>query len=66
MIQKFVNVDWEIVTAAGVTVRTFDEEEMATEWLRERRESLPGAYVERVETVITRSRAYKPRLRVVA
>lgn len=66
MTEQFVNIDWEVVTAVGKTVRTFDDEDAARDWLRDRRGELPGAYVERVETVVTRTRVYSPRLRVVA
>ena len=70
MIEQASKIDWELVTAAGVTARTFQSEDHARDYLRARNaefgHELPGAYVVRVETVTTRSRAYTPRLRAVA
>ena len=59
-------ISYEIVTAAGVTVRTFDSPDAARDWLFERRAELPGACVERVETQVKRTRVYAPRLRMAA
>lgn len=60
------HVNWEIVTAAGVTIRTFDQEDAARKWLFDRRAELPGAVVERVERSEVRTRVYAPRLRMAA
>lgn len=59
-------IDYEIVTAAGVTVRTFESEEVARDWLKERRVELPGAFVEGVERSERRWTVYTPRLKLVA
>lgn len=59
-------IDYEIVSAAGVTIRTFDAEDIARQWLFERRAELPGAVVERVERSVVRTRVYAPRLRMAA
>ena len=55
-----------MTTAVGVTVCTFGSEDHAMMWLRVRKSELPGAYVEKVTTTVTRQRVYTPRLRVAA
>lgn len=59
---------WEVVTAAGVTIEQFDSPERARKYLAERNATrgrqLPGACVEEVETLVTRRRTWKPRLKV--
>lgn len=57
---------WQVTTAVGVTVCTFGSEDHAMTWLRVRKSELPGAYVEKVTTTVTRQRVYTPRLRVAA
>ena len=70
MIDQEVKIDWELVTAAGVTARTFQSEDHARAYLRARNaefgRELPGAYVVCVHTEVTRARVYTPRLRAVA
>ena len=66
MTQPQITESWQVTTAADVVVRTFGSEEQATTWLRVRKSELPGAYVERVITAVTRHRVYTPRLRVAA
>lgn len=66
MSTRQTNITYEAVTAAGVTVQTFSDDVLARTWVSQRRESLPGAYVEEVTTTVVRTQAYKPRLRVVA
>lgn len=57
--------DYEVVTAAGVVMRTSDDEERLRDWLKEHRDEFPGAYVGRKTVTIVRERIYRPRLRVV-
>lgn len=59
-------IDYEVRTAANVLVRTFDREDVACKWLRERRAELPGARVERVEYSVVRTKVYAPRMRLAA
>jgi len=61
-----VSESWQVTTAAEVVVRTFGSEDHAMTWLRVRKSELPGAYVEKVTTTVTRQRVYTPRLRVAA
>jgi hypothetical protein len=61
-----VSESWQVTTAVGVTVCTFGSEDHAMTWLRIRKSELPGAYVEKVTTTVTRQRVYTPRLRVAA
>lgn len=57
--------EFEAVTAAGRTVFTSPDEDIAKAWVAARKREFPGLIVERVTTTVTRSRAYTPRLSVV-
>ena len=50
-----ISESWQVTTAVGVTVCTFGSEDHAMTWLRIRKSELPGAYVEKVTTTVTRS-----------
>ncbi len=57
--------EYEAVTAAGRTVFTSPDEDIARAWVAARKREFPGLVVERVTTTVTRERAYTPRLSVV-
>ena len=59
-------IDYEILTAADVLVYVSEHEDLARDWLKERRHELPGARVERVEYSVVRTKVYAPRLRLAA
>lgn len=56
-----VQTQFELVTAKGLTVYTFDNEPRARQRLAERKAELPGAEIHRVVTTVVRERVYKPR-----
>lgn len=55
---------FELVTATGTTVGTFDSEQLARQRLAERKANLPGATIQKVTVVTTRESVYRPRLAV--
>lgn len=54
-------VDFEVVSQAGVTVATFQSDDMAKAWAAARKDLMPGLVVEKVTTTVERERVYRPR-----
>ena len=61
-----VQESFELVTAAGICVDTFGDEQLARKRLAERKENLPGATIQKVTVMTYRELVYRPRLAVVA
>lgn len=58
-------IDYEAITAAGRTVFTSSDEDIARSWVAARKHEFPGLVLERVSTTVVRERAYTPRLTLV-
>lgn len=54
-------IDYEVVTAAGTTVFTSSDEDLARAFLRDRMRDVPGLIVEEVVRSEIRRRVYRPR-----
>lgn len=61
-----IDIQYELVTAVGRTVDTFNNEDLARKRLAERKANLPGATIQRVTTTVTRELVYRPRLAVAS
>lgn len=57
---RTVRTDWQAVNALGVTVRTFDREDVARAWVKDNALLHDGLYLEEV-TIMAR-RVYRPRV----
>ncbi len=58
-------VDFHVVNARDVVIRTFDELPMARKWVREHAPEHDGLHVVEVTTIVQRRRVYRPALRLV-
>ena len=54
-------LSYEIITPAGVTIRTCDSAELARKFVLANKKALPGLSIDEVEVTVTRRRIHQPR-----
>lgn len=58
---NLLRCDFQVLSGAGVVIRTFGERDAAVKWAKANADRLPGLTVDHVEVLEQRTRVYRPR-----